>query len=216
MEHAADHLRKYKELWNKATPPLTKAELDAANERCRAVNTLLRLVDKSTKQPDDFIKDHAQALSDTGLSNDDVKMMFRAVALKATITRLRAHGKGSATIPTAERLGLGEGSLKAYIRRPSTWGEHRAAWQRKAVMNMPNNLAARIEQVVESNGGTALSMPVITEWVNQERAKKPMPSIEALVKAVAKKNNPHEQGYAEDVWKIYVRLYGQQAEGNKK
>lgn len=110
-------------------------------------------------------------------------------------------------IPTTDRLGLGEGSLKAYTNKPGNWGENRAGWQRKAVASMPGNIGSRIEAVAVSDNGTALALPVIKTRVNAELAKKPVPSLEEIVKVVAQKNNPGEKNYGKHVWETYDRLY---------
>lgn len=112
-----------------------------------------------------------------------------------------------AAISTNDRLGLGTGSLRTYINKPKTWGENQAAWQRKAVGLMPDNIGSRIEAVAISNQGTALAIPVIKSRVNAELAKTPVPSLEAIVKAVAQKNNPGEKNYGKNVWQTYLRLY---------
>jgi membrane protein involved in colicin uptake len=110
-------------------------------------------------------------------------------------------------IPTADRLGLGEGSLKAYTNKPGNWGENRAGWQRKAVASMPGNIGSRIEAVAVSDNGTALALPVIKTRVNAQLAKKPVPSLEEIVKVVAQQNNPGEKNYGKHVWETYDRLY---------
>jgi hypothetical protein len=42
---------------------------------------------------DDFLKDHTDAITATGLSNADVKTMFSAVTLKGTIDTLHTDVK---------------------------------------------------------------------------------------------------------------------------
>lgn len=225
MPYAIAAIKGHKELRDKADPPLTIKELNAAEARCTAVVTLLKAVsDASAKgtQPDDFIQQNTAAITATGLSNDDVKTMFEAVTLKATIDAARAEIKKKKTdlkkanpeitqaakdIPEADRVGLGEASLKSYIRTAANWGENRAAWQRKAVAAMPDNVGARIEAVSVSDNGTALAIPVIRSRVDAQLAKKPQPTAQEIVKAVAQQNNPNEQGYGQHVWETYQRLY---------
>lgn len=129
----------------------------------------------------------------------------QAAAQKAA--RQKSVNEAIDAIPAADRLGLGEGSLKAYINKPGNWGENRAAWQRKAVALMPNNIGSRIETIAVSDQGTALALPVIKTRVNAELAKKPVPSLENIVKTVAQKNNPGETNYGKHVWETYIRLY---------
>jgi hypothetical protein len=57
MPYTIEALKKYKSLRDKAKPALTIEELNNAQARCVAVVTLLDLVKKSTKTPDQFIKD---------------------------------------------------------------------------------------------------------------------------------------------------------------
>jgi hypothetical protein len=145
--------------------------------------------------------------------------MFQGVALKTTIDEKHTHvgeGKGkdkttgkslAEEIPEADRLGLGVGSLSAYIKDPKKWGENRAAWQRLAVDNMPGQVGARVNSVATSSGGTALAGPVVRSRVDAELAKDPKPTEEELVKTVGAKNNPNETGYGDNIWATYHRLY---------
>lgn len=253
MPYAITALKKHKELRNKAVPPLTMKELNAVEARCKAVVTLLKSVDRASSKgdtPDDFIKNNTAPILATGLSNDDIKQMFKAVSLKSTLDKARtdAETEGKAAkleaaknkkntkqqaaaertskqkslkksikaIPAADRLGLGEGSLKAYARKPHSWGENRAGWQRKAVSLMPDNVGSRIEKVATSDNGTALATPVIKDRVDTQLAKTPVPSLEEIVKTVAQRNNPGEKGYGEHVWKIYKRLYPEKSSEESK
>jgi hypothetical protein len=145
--------------------------------------------------------------------------MFQGVELKKTIDEKHTHvgeGKGkdkktgkslAEEIPEADRVGLGVGSLSAYIKDPKKWGENRAAWQRLAVDNMPGQVGARINSVATSSGGTALAGPVVRSRVDAELAKDPKPTEEELVKTVGAKNNPNETGYGDNIWATYHRLY---------
>jgi hypothetical protein len=223
MPYAVDALKAHKDLRNKSTPPLTIKELTAANDRCVAVKKLLKAINTAAEkgvEPDTFIQNNADLINATGLSNDDVQTMFSAVELKETIDQVHtakvAAGKkkgakvvqdGIAAIPEEDRLGLGAGSLKAYIDKPEKWGENRAAWQRKAVNLMPDNVGSRIESVAESSEGTALAIPVIKKRVDAELAKTPVPGLADLVKNVAQQNNPKEPSYGLHVWQTYDRLY---------
>jgi len=250
MPYAISALKKHKSLREKATPPLTMAELNNAEARCNAVSTLLKSVTKSSKKgetADDFIKDNTSAVTATGLSNDDVQMMFSAVELRTildtALTDANTAGKTAKeeaqkakktakqqtaaekaakqksanesidAIPAEKRLGLGKGSLRAYINTPKNWGENRAGWQRKAVSLMPNNLGNRIESVAVSDNGTALAIPVVGSRVTAELAKTPVPSLENIVKTVAQKNNPGEANYGIHVWETYHRLYPEVVSG---
>ena len=242
--YAISALKAHKELRDRATPPLTVKELNDAEARAVAVNTLLSAVATAaaaSKKPDDFIKDNTDAITATGLGNADVKTMFSAITLKSTIDTAHtaaeeaaktakqeaAKAKKSAkeqtkaaqtakqksvmdsiaAINAPDRLGLGDASLKAYINKPSNWGENRAGWQRKAVASMPNNVGTRIEAVAVMDSGTALATPVIKSRVGTELAKTPVPTEEEIVKTVAQQNNPGEKDYGLHVWQTYQRLY---------
>jgi hypothetical protein len=242
--YAITALKGHKELRDKASPPLTLAELNAAEARSVAVTTLLSLVATASPagtKPDDFISANTAAITATGLSNADVKTMFSAVTLKATLDTAHtnaeaadAAAKSEAALankspkeqnakakaakdksvkdaidamPSADRLGLGEGSLKAYINKPANWGENRAGWQRKAMAAMPNNVGTRIESVSVSESGMALAIPVIRSRVDAQLAKTPQPTTEEIVKAVGQMNNPGEANYGKHIWENYQRIY---------
>jgi hypothetical protein len=86
--YAITALKAHSELRARATPPLTVKELNDAEARAAAVNTLLKSVataSAASQKPDDFIKDNTDAITASGLSNADVKTMFGAVTLKSTI-----------------------------------------------------------------------------------------------------------------------------------
>ncbi len=224
MPYAITALKSHQTLRDTATPSLTMKELNTAESRCRAVVALLSAVATAAAAgttSDDYIKDNSAAITASGLSNADVKTMFSAVALKSTIDAANARveaEKSKATkkakldaettaIPEADRLGLGAGSVKSYIRKPKNWGENRAAWQRKAVDSMPNDVGRRIQEVAVSDSGTALAVPVVKSRVDVELAKSPVPNEEDIVKAVAQQNNPNETDYGQHVWETYDRLY---------
>ncbi len=214
--YAVTALKRFAELRNLANPPLTMADVNAADARCSAVVALLNAVTAAGAQnPDDFIAQHASALAATALSQADVKAMFGGAVLKRKIDALAADVKAKrktvaqaiATLAPAERMGLGEGSLKTYINRPNTWGENRAAWQRKAVAAPPGTVGARIEAIAVSQGGTAFIMPTVRARVNAQFAATPRPGIEQIVNTVAQQNNPGEANYGQNVWATYHRLF---------
>jgi hypothetical protein len=244
MPYAITAFRRHPALRDLATPPLTVAELNDAEARVLAVSALLTLVGNASangQTPDDFIAASAAPIAATGLDSDDVRTMFSAVTLRATLdqaltdmntaeqaARDQAVVDGKSTkeqaaaaktarqtalttaigaIPAADRLGLGEGSLKTYINKPRTWGENRAGWQRKAVNAMPGDVGARIEAVAVSDNGTALAIPVTRTRVDAELARTPVPSLEDIVRNVAQRNNPNEPAYGTHVWETYQRLY---------
>jgi hypothetical protein len=226
MPYAITALKGHKTLRDKADPPLTSKDLNDAEARCIAVSALLNAVAGAAAKgtmPDDFIKDNAAAVTGTGLSADDVKTMFDAVALKSTIDTLHADvaAKKQSTqeavksIPEADRLGVGEGSLSAFINDPRKWGENKAAWQRQAVNAMPGDVGKRIESVATSESGAALASAVVRTRVDAQRAKQPVPGEEEIVKAVGQQNNPGEADYGENIWKTYHRLYLNEAAGKK-
>ena len=226
MPYAITALKGHKTLRDKADPPLTSKDLNDAEARCIAVSALLNAVAgaaaKGTK-PDDFIKDNAAAVTGTGLSDGDVKTMFDAVALKSTIDTLHADvaAKKQSTqeaiksIPQADRLGIGEGSLSAFINDPRKWGENKAPWQRQGVNAMPGDVGKRIDSVATSESGAALASAVVRTRVDAQRAKQPVPGEEEIVKAVSQQNNPGEADYGENIWKTYHRLYPNEAAGKK-
>src|SRR3954454_21574668 len=206
MPYALDALRKYESLRKLASPELPKKEVNDAIDRVNAVKTLLddvRTAAAAGTKADDFIKTKQASITPTGLSDDNVKTMFSAVALKDKIDAEHADvaaGKKKAAeavadIPATDRLGLGEGSLSAYVKDPKKWGENRAAWQRLAVEGMAGDVGKRVNDVATSSGGTALAGPVVRSRVDTELAKSPQPSEEELVKAVGKQNNANETGY---------------------
>jgi len=217
--YALDALKRNASLRKKASPELTVKEIDDAIARVQAVVTLLSSVGTAAgagTTADDFIKAQQAVITPTGLSDEDVKTMFAAVALKNTIDTKHGElgGKDKKTakqaaeeIPEADRVGLGTASLTSYIRTPKNWGENRAAWQRKAVEAMPGDVGTRINAVATSDGGTALATPVIRARVDAQLAKKPQPTEEALVTAVGTANNANETGYGAHIWENYKRLY---------
>jgi outer membrane protein OmpA-like peptidoglycan-associated protein len=244
MPYAITALGKNKSQRDRANPPLTVKELNAADARAAAVLSLLSAVTAAWAQgraPDDFIAANRALITATGLSDDDVRTMFRTEGLKAALAKARSEidaaeqaarekaarenktekqlaaaarsARQSAlkaaidAIAAADRLGLGEGSLRAYITTATNWGENRAGWQRKAVDNMPDNVGGRIQAVAVSEHGTALAIPTIRSRVDAELAKVPVPATEDIVRAVAQKNNPHEPDYGLHVWQTYRRLY---------
>lgn len=223
MPNAMTTLRAHPELWPKASPPLTQPEINAAEARCRAVTSLLDAVATAAgadTKSEDFIKAQSAAISATGLSNDDVKTMFSAVELKSTVDAARQRvseesgnaarekkiKEEAAAIPADKRMGLPTWSLTSYIRS-EIWAEHKAAWQRKAVAAMANDVGKRIEDVVVFEHAVPFATIQKRPLVDTELAKTPVPSEENIVKTVAQKNNPREVGYANGVWATYQRLY---------
>lgn len=96
MPYAITALKKHKSLREKADPPLTLKELNAAEARCVAVTKLLPLVDAAAGKgttPEDFISANQDAITATGLSDSDVQTMFDAVTLKGTIEQARTDIK---------------------------------------------------------------------------------------------------------------------------
>ena len=131
MPYALDALRKYASLRKLASPELTKEEINDAIARTTAVKTLLDAVKTAADggtTADDFIKAQQGTITPSGLSDANVRTMFQGVELKKTIDEKHGHvgeGKGkdkktgkslAEEIPEADRLGLGTGSLSAYIK----------------------------------------------------------------------------------------------------
>ena len=89
MPYLVTALGQHSELRALATPPLTADEVTAAQTRINAVDALLRSVGASARAgttADNFIQANAAQITAAGLSNDNVRTMFRAVALQATVT----------------------------------------------------------------------------------------------------------------------------------
>jgi len=271
MPYVVDVLARNKDLWAKATPALTKKEIEDATARVKAIEKLLDGVADEAKKmasaaatatatptpaasptpsaaaspspspaaspspaqvasllpspaasptpsvADTFLTNHKDLITPTGLGNDQVKTMFKALELKATVdaahTEVTAKDskktakQAAEAIPEDQRLKIGIASLSAYIDKPEKWGENRAAWERAAVEAMPGDLGTRIKTVVESDKGTALAIPTIKSRLDTELAKKPQPTEAEIVEAVGQKNNPGEDKYGENVWTTYQRLY---------
>jgi hypothetical protein len=217
MPYALDALRRHESLRDLADPPLTREEIDAAIGRVQAVPRLLTAINGAAgagTSPDDFIRDQPAQITPTGLAEEHVRTMFRAVELKeaidakhAELGRNKTPRQAAEEIPEGDRLGLGVGSLSSYIRTPRNWGENRAAWQRLAVDLMPGNVGARVNAVATSSGGTALAGPVVRARVDAQLAQTPRPSERQIVERVAQLNNPNETGYGANVWATYERLY---------
>jgi hypothetical protein len=219
MPYALDAFRAHRALRNRARPPLTLQEIDAAIARTRAVTALLTSVTAAAGRgttPDDFIAGHGEQIAATGLSDANVHTMFEAVPLRATIVAANARVRqGQSTpqrearaIPEGDRLGLGTGSLTAYVRTLAKWGENRAGWQRLAVQQMPNDFARRMEEVSESDNGTALVLPVVRGRVDAHMRRNPQATEQEVVTAVGAQNNSREDGYGANIWATYRRLYG--------
>jgi hypothetical protein len=125
----------------------------------------------------------------------------------ARTARCRSLAASLTALPAFDRLGLRESSLRAYLTRESLWGEHRAGWQRRAVAALPDEVGRRIEAVAVSDKGTALALPTIRSRTEAHLTKTPTADTEAIVRAVAQRNNPHEPDYGLHVWQTYQRLY---------
>jgi hypothetical protein len=225
MPYAISALKADKALRDRANPPLTVKELTDAESRCSAVVQLLKSVAGAASRgigPDAYMKVNAKLVASTGLSASDVATMFGALKLRATIAAARERvvtGTGpqksarqrareeAALIPVGDRMGLDVSSLASYIQNPATWGENRAAWQRKAVNLMSGDIGNRIETVAEADGGAGLALSVIQERVLQQMAKDPSPTVDQIVSIVAQMNNPGEKNYGANVLAIYRRLY---------
>jgi RHS repeat-associated protein len=226
MPYAITALLDHPELRSGSNPALTGEELRDANTRVLAVKTLSDSVTAASAAkmtPDDFIKNNAPAIAASGLSNDNVKTMFSAVNLRATLDKalVDANAAGAAktpehiksvkasidAIPVADRLGISATDLKTYIEVPSMWGENLAGWQRKAVNAMAGDIGSRIEAIGESNEGKGFIMAVTRSRVDAALAKLKSPTEKQIVTRVGQKNNPKMSGYGASVWTIYQRLY---------
>jgi hypothetical protein len=224
MPHAVTEFAKHTSLREQAQPPLTKQEIADADKRCVAVAHLLSSVHEafnSKMSPDDFIKSNSTKIQATGLVKEDVRVMFEAAALHKTIVDLQttlpsleqkklrasAVAKAVAKIPENARVGLNTDSLEKYLDVTNRWGENAAAWQRKAVQAMPNQVAARIEKVVTANHGETLARLSFRTEVDAALARKPSATTKELVISVSTQNNSQESGYGANVYKQYNRLY---------
>jgi hypothetical protein len=77
---------------------------------------------------------------------------------------------------------------------------------------MPGSVGARIESVVEADGGMGLFNRTAGRWVDEQAKQTPHASMQDFVKGVAIRNNPGAgEKYAEGVWNTYKRLYGDAA-----
>jgi len=225
MPYAVDVLRRNPALWIRASPPLTKGELDDAASRCQGVAKLSKAVAVAAGKGatvEEFVASQRKLVTQSGLPDSEVRQMFEAVELKASIDEahteyVAAKGKKAkrqavtdaiAALSDDDRLGLDDASLSAYIKNPRKWGENRAAWQRLAVNAMPGNLGARIEAIAESHQGTALAVPEYTRRVEQAMKANPKVTAAELVTQIGATNNPGEAGYGDHIWQIYQRLYG--------
>lgn len=88
MPYAITVLKKNEVLRAKATPPLTLKELNEAEARCKAVVTLLghvRTASEKGNSSADLVKERSSSIAATGLSEDDVATMFKAVNLQNTL-----------------------------------------------------------------------------------------------------------------------------------
>jgi hypothetical protein len=225
MPYAVDVLRRNPALWTRASPALTKGELDEAGSRCQGVAKLSKAVAVAAGKGatvEEFLTDQRKLVTQSGLPDAEVRQMFEAVELKAAVDEahtdfLAAKGKKAkrqvvadaiAALSDDDRLGLDDASLSAYIKNPRKWGENRAAWQRLAVNGMSGDVGARIEAVSESNQGTALAVPEYTRRVEKALKANPKITEAELVPQIGATNNPGEAGYGGHIWEIYQRLYG--------
>lgn len=218
MPYAIDALKRFASLRAKVNPPLTKKEIDDAEACCGAVKNLLELVSRAVADgisPAQFVETRSSEIARTNLSEADVAIMFKAVALKQRIDAAHMVVRASpdkldaqvAGIAAADRLGLGNGSLRSYVRKPEFWGENRAAWQRKAINAMGGSIGDRIRMIAESDNGTAFAIPVVQSRLEKELKKTPVPPLERLVIAVGRQNNPGEAQYGENIWATYKRVF---------
>jgi hypothetical protein len=216
--YALEALKASAALRNRADPPLTLGEINAAVAVCHAVDALVGAVESAGAAgttPDAFIAASASLIAPTGLSEDHVRTMFSARELRQTVTEATARvnaGQSTASqeaeaIPADERLGVSVDSLKRYVQKPGRWGEHRAAWKRLAVQRMNNEIGRRLEEVAEADQGTALIGPVVRARVDARLQETPHPSEEQIVRSVGHMNNPGEPDYGENIWITYQRLF---------
>jgi hypothetical protein len=211
---------------------LTKVEVSKAEDRAKAVARLLKLIREVPALTDaqiDKIAVSPRLLTSAGVSADNVRTMFRAVGLKKTIDAAHDRVKSKIRTPAekaaldaevalilpADRLGIGEGSLRAYIRNPANWGENKASWERLAVLNLPNNLGKRIEAFATANEGYAIASVNVTKWLNDAYAAAgctiasgtcPQLTERDLVITVAKRQNARAD-YPDKVLAQYCRLF---------
>jgi hypothetical protein len=111
----------------------------------------------------------------------------------------------AAAVPRAQRLGLGLGSLRAYIRNPRNWGENAAAWQRLAVERMPDGVGTRIVQAAEHDGGLPMTAEDVRAQVRRELAREGVTDEDVLL-SVARRHN-RDPAYPAGVLAEYRRLY---------
>jgi hypothetical protein len=139
--YAISALKSFKELRDRATPPLTMKELNDAEARATAVNTLLKSVataSAANKKPDDFIKDNTDAITATGLSNADVKTMFSAVTLKSTIDT--AHADAEEAAKTARQEAAKEKKSGKEQSKAAETAKKKSVTDSIAAINAPDRL----------------------------------------------------------------------------
>lgn len=218
MDYALDKFLQFEELRKAAVPALTVSELRAGIACCKAVEKLLREVQSAKEAgsaPSAFIAAEAKLIQSAFVDAIDVGTMFDAETLRKRVFDLHELVKKGKiklddavkSIPKGDRMGIGGGSLKAYIRKTGNWGENRAAWKRLAVGNMPDALRDRLETVATSGDGDTIAKPVSRSRVAAALKQNPRISETDLVLVVAQQNNPGEAGYADNVLAIYNRLY---------
>jgi hypothetical protein len=228
VARAVTDLVRHPQLRRLGDPDLTAEELRQADARLRAVLTVLKAVPVAVTAGTgvrQFVTEHDALLATAGLTAADVGRMVAAVGLRSAV--VRAHhtieeeldglaagtaaarrkelvAAAAAAVPVADRLGLDEASLRAYIRNPRNWGEHAAGWQRLAVERMPRRVGLRIIQAAEHDGG----MPMLEATVRGLVTELAGPGVpdEDVVRAVAAAHNA-DPAYPGGVWREYRRLY---------
>jgi len=220
IARAITELRRFPQLRQLVNPNLTLRELNQADNRIRAVNQLLRRVSGAGQHANinQFIRNNQNLINNSGLTQAHVRTMFQALTLHQRTQQLHNQLAGltpaqqrararqlAAGIPVANRLGIGVGSLAAYIRNPGNWNENRAAWARLAVERMPNRIGQRIVQAAEHNQGlTMLSMDLGSQ-VRNLLARNPGRTLQSMVESVARRHNAGRH-YPAGVWREYQRL----------
>jgi len=93
MPYLVGNLRQHAELRDLATPPLTPQEIEAAQQRINSVDALLDSVGAGTRAgtaPEAFIQANSAQIIAAGMTEDNVRTMFGAVALHATVAAAHA------------------------------------------------------------------------------------------------------------------------------
>jgi hypothetical protein len=185
-------------------------------------------VGTTADNPQDFIAHNQELMDRGGFNQQDVDRMFRGRELERTIRdahqnipytnvapdqlkpeqrreQNEAINRAIAQIPEADRLGIGAGSLRSYIRDPRNWGENRAAWERVSIQRMDGDVGNRIINTATHNDGVTMMGAVMRSQVARQERLHPGDQ-NAVIRGVAATHNARSN-YPDEVLSTYNRLY---------